>query len=150
MEFAEAMVAHGDNFMTLPADVERLTRLFLAQRGLCFLCNEPMLYAMASQMKKNPRRYNREHVVPQSKGGGAGKNIVLSHAGCNRKRANTLPTIEMIARAEQIWALAVRFTNYQVEQFTGDRTAIGTYCSAYKWPAAGSEQMYDPTTVQIK
>ena len=115
-----------------------LTRLFLAQRGLCFHCRKPMIYAPSDRKKGlSGRRYNRDHLVPVSKGGGNhGRNIVLTHASCNRDRGNADPTQEMFDRAEKIWALAVRISQYEVVKFTSDRTVVGTLCSAYKWPGA--------------
>src|SRR5882672_12330423 len=46
-----------------------LTRLFLAQRGLCFHCRKPMLYSKADGKEGHGKlRFNREHVIPKVKG----------------------------------------------------------------------------------
>jgi hypothetical protein len=129
-----------------------LTRLYLAQRGLCFHCQEPMLYKIKRNKKQRGgwRCYTREHVIPRYRGGGAGKNIVLAHSSCNLRRGRAEPTAEMLVRANEIWERAVRISEEDVLRFTSDRAVAGTLCIGYEWPEPQNDPVFDPTTVKLK
>lgn len=86
------------------------SKLFSAQSGLCFHCDKAML-PHAVKKKPNGKRdkgWTREHLIPKSKGGGRGKNIVLAHAVCNAERGNEPPTVEMVDKAKAIWRKAAQ------------------------------------------
>ena len=96
-----------------------LSRLFLAQQGICFHCHEPMLWnPTAPSGRRHKFGWTREHLVPRSKGGGNGENIVLAHKKCNEKRGNTPPTEEMLARAKAIRDRARGITAAEIRSFS--------------------------------
>jgi len=81
---------------------------FLAQKRLCFHCHEPMKPTPVRKKRNGDydKGWTREHIVPKSKGGRKGDNIVLAHYKCNQERGNVDPTLEMIERAKVINAIA--------------------------------------------
>jgi Uncharacterized protein conserved in bacteria len=85
-------------------------KLWVAQDGMCFHCGRPMAFERATQMKHPPLAWSREHVVPYSKGGRAGTNIVLAHYKCNTERGNQDPSEEMLQKARRIWERAATLT----------------------------------------
>lgn len=109
------------------------TRLYLAQKGRCFHCLLPML--MGSVRKKASGAYNQgwtqEHLVPKSKGGKKGSNIVLAHIRCNGKRGNADPTAAMLHRARLIWAEARSLDNKECGRIANDTVLRDTYMAAY-------------------
>ena len=120
-----------------------LTRLYLAQRGLCFHCHEPMIWS-AKNKRRHWLSYTKEHLLPRSKGGKGRTNIVLAHGKCNVRRGDSLPTPEMMDRAKLIWAYAVRITQGEVERFSRERAVSGTYASGYNWPIGVGEPKFIP------
>lgn len=74
-------------------------RLHEHQDSLCAICGE----AMTRDRTSGPALATIDHVIPRSRGGWQGwGNIVLTHAGCNRWKADTFPT-----GCELVWLLAV-------------------------------------------
>ena len=130
------------------------TRLFLAQRGLCFHCARPMLWRAAHSRRggdgrNDNARWTRDHLLPRSCGGRGSTNLVLAHRLCNRDRAATMPTPAMVERARRLWALAVAISADEVERFGRDRSVSGTFCAVYPWPAApGATAWPDDLRVQ--
>lgn len=61
----------------------RVSALFVAQDGCCYLCAEPF----------NGESPTIEHVHPRSRGGRSSSNILLAHGTCNVRKGNRLPTI---------------------------------------------------------
>ena len=78
--------------------------------------------------------WTREHILPVSKGGGNGTNVVLAHWRCNTNRGNSDPTPEMVRRARRIWWAALALDKSEIKRFTSDRTVNGTYAACYDWP----------------
>lgn len=66
----------------------RREKLFLAQKGLCFYCAQPMLLATVhTGQKQPPRLVTLDHIVPKSAGGTIGNdNTVAACAKCNQER----------------------------------------------------------------
>lgn len=89
-----------------------MARLFIAQKGLCFHCDKPML--MHPARKKKSGSYNegwtREHVFPKSRGGKNAGNIVLAHLTCNSKRRAAPLSYEALLKAAQIYEKASRIS----------------------------------------
>lgn len=115
-------------------------RVYLAQHGLCFHCQQPML--MASAQKKKSGQYNlgwtREHVIPRSKGGKSNRNnIVLAHMKCNSARGNADPTPDMLKRAKEICADAIRISPKAAKEnlMSLERRNHYLWPAAYKAPA---------------
>ena len=82
-----------------------ILRLFVAQGGMCFHCGTTMKKRAALNSKRSGRRndgYTREHLVPKSKGGGNGENVVLAHKSCNLKKGEQMPTANEVSRAKRI------------------------------------------------
>nr|WP_280527539.1 HNH endonuclease [Deinococcus humi] len=48
---------------------------------LCWWCRQPL----------DDRDIHRDHVIPITKGGGGGENIVFSCATCNKKKTDKMP-----------------------------------------------------------
>jgi 5-methylcytosine-specific restriction endonuclease McrA len=85
--------------MSLPSKL----LLWLAQSGLCFHCHEPMAIGPARKTSGGyDNGWTREHLVPKSKGGKHGHNVVLAHVKCNSARGNADPTPEMLRRGRAI------------------------------------------------
>jgi len=58
-------------------------KLFDAQEGMCYLCNEPLSIFDCTV----------DHVVPKSRGGKDSiRNLLLAHSMCNTEKANRVPT----------------------------------------------------------
>jgi len=58
-------------------------KLWDAQNGRCYLCNDPLTVYDCT----------KEHVVPRSRGGkDSQRNQLLSHAKCNEEKGDRLPT----------------------------------------------------------
>ena len=100
-----------------------LSRLYVAQKGICFHCSEPMLWnPTTASGNRHKLGWTREHVIPRSNGGKNGDNIVLAHKRCNEKRASTPPTDEMLARAKAIRQRAAEIATADIERFSRDRS----------------------------
>jgi 5-methylcytosine-specific restriction endonuclease McrA len=68
------------------------TRLFHAQRGLCYYCNRPMLLAKGpSEGRQPPHLCTLDHIIPLSRGGAFAptQNAVAACAQCNNDRGDT-------------------------------------------------------------
>ena len=66
-------------------------QLFQKQEGRCYWCGEEMEMSQfriteRGRIKHNPAFATFEHLVPKSKGGRRGNNIVLAHGICNLRR----------------------------------------------------------------
>jgi 5-methylcytosine-specific restriction endonuclease McrA len=72
--------------MSVDAEIYPLKRrMFEAQRGLCWLCNQPMLLIRGEQ----PLVATFDHIVPVSLGGTWDEeNLKLAHKICNNRRGN--------------------------------------------------------------
>lgn len=80
-------------------------RLYKAQGGLCFHCDEHMTQGNAPG-SKGGLGANREHVFPHSSTGrDLVHNIVLAHVRCNKERGNREPSAAEIAKAARIYKL---------------------------------------------
>jgi hypothetical protein len=79
----------------------RVAKLWIAQGGRCFHCDETMLHNVRPD---HPRCWSREHLFPRSTHPQSdGENpTVLAHRECNAARGNRPPTFEDIARARAI------------------------------------------------
>lgn len=72
----------------------RFDRMWRAQRGKCFWCNDDMLSSPQAR-RDSPDGATAEHFWPKSKGGSYGfPNFVLSHRKCNMARGDREPTLE--------------------------------------------------------
>jgi 5-methylcytosine-specific restriction endonuclease McrA len=62
------------------------------QKGLCFICGEPMDPEPYVKYR-NPLGWNRDHLYPRHLGGAnLASNIVLTHCKCNSRKGHELPT----------------------------------------------------------
>lgn len=63
-------------------------RLWKQQKGLCWLCMEPMI----PFLRLHPLAASLDHLMPKSKGG-ANRigNYLLAHRDCNSNRRNAVP-----------------------------------------------------------
>ncbi len=59
---------------------------FDRQSGLCHWCRRPMFLAPPGVDSTRPDLATREHLVPRSRGGGEGENVVLACKKCNNER----------------------------------------------------------------
>lgn len=66
--------------------------LLIAQNMECFFCGNMIDWNTAT----------KDHMIPQSKGGGGGSNIVLACVRCNSQKADRWPTFEEFSRAKSI------------------------------------------------
>ena len=77
-----------------PASLQWISRersgmraMFEVQRGLCWLCDKPMIYPHVRQ--HDPRNATRDHLVPRSTGRtGLPNNKRLAHGSCNSLRSS--------------------------------------------------------------
>jgi len=74
-----------------------------------------MAFTRATKEFHAPLSWSRDHLVPVSKGGKAGMNIVLAHFKCNTERGNADPTQEMLERAARLWHQAAQLTYADVK-----------------------------------
>jgi hypothetical protein len=75
---------------TRRAVLPRAPRLLEQQKGICFLCNQPMIAGDAASDALGPP--NLHHVIPASRGGrGLPANKVLTHVKCNGQYGNREP-----------------------------------------------------------
>lgn len=125
-----------------------LTRLFLAQKGLCFHCHGSMVWP-AQYGRPHHKTMSRDHLVPRSKGGKGKSNIVLAHRLCNEKRGNKPPTQEMINRAQKLWALVNSFSAAEVERFSRERVAVPIWVR-FDLPINEGEPKFDPVAWRKK
>lgn len=67
-----------------------------------------MLNRVARKRRKGgyDKGYTREHLVPLSRGGKSGSNIVLAHSECNKRRGNSIPDPLWLDRAAHIHCAA--------------------------------------------
>lgn len=77
------------------------TRIYNAQGGKCFHCNG-LMDNDRYHRKQCLNGYTCEHLIPRSKGGKGGPNIVLAHHDCNNVRRDEMPTQDMLNRAALI------------------------------------------------
>lgn len=103
-------------------------RLYLAQRGRCFHCLEPML------LKRGGSGYTFEHIRPSSKGGRKYGNVVLAHSKCNADRGDSDPTAEMLERCHRIYVKAESISEAAAQEVLNDRALNGTYLATYRFP----------------
>lgn len=68
-------------------------KLFDAQEGICYLCNDPLtIYDITV-----------DHVVPKSRGGkDSMRNILLTHSRCNSEKGNRMPTKNELDYLEEV------------------------------------------------
>ncbi len=85
-----------------------ISRLWQAQDGCCFHCNEKMIRSGAHDVLARHvpgRLVSRDHLFPRSTSGrGMLNNLVLAHCSCNGARGNNDPTPEMVERARALYA----------------------------------------------
>lgn len=67
--------------------------LYILQQGICWICLKKMKYSDIS----------KDHLIPKSRGGGYGINILLAHKLCNSKRG--APDISMTPAEFRKYAL---------------------------------------------
>jgi hypothetical protein len=84
-----------------------LLRLAAAQDELCFHCDKPMDLPEAKSYYENdsrndPNVASLDHLVPKSKNGRRGFNVVIAHRRCNELRGNADPTPEQIAKLDAL------------------------------------------------
>lgn len=94
------------------------TRLFLAQRGLCFHfhCNKPMVFQPFKPRGRGHNGYSFEHIIPKSQGGGGGTNIVLAHGRCNILRGIDKLAFDELVKRDNIWAIAAKFDSMMIHR----------------------------------
>lgn len=84
---------------------DRYRKLFLAQKGKCYLCGEPLTAINCSV----------DHVMPISKGGSKEKeNLLLAHQPCNGAKGNRLPHKEELGYLQHINDLMDKMRSEQV------------------------------------
>ena len=76
-----------------------LIEIFLAQRGLCFYCFEPLEWSTGNYKIS----YTKDHFYPKSKGFKQRENIVLAHEYCNGQKGNRKPTEDERVRFEELY-----------------------------------------------
>lgn len=74
-----------------------LIRLAEAQDNLCFHCHLPMVLPDPATHYDHSARNgddiaSYDHLLPRSKGGQGGFNLVIAHRGCNSRRGHLIPT----------------------------------------------------------
>lgn len=87
-------------------DMNMTMALFMAQGATCFYCACDFEGRVA---KKRRRAWTVDHVKPLSKGHTRVKNAVLACLTCNTEKRDREPTAQEIARAQKIWATAIRY-----------------------------------------
>lgn len=77
--------------MTAPYSAERPTSelrdLHKRFAGRCYHCRRVTLLTLV----RCPMQATRDHLIPRSKGGGEGENVVLSCYKCNQDKGDTMP-----------------------------------------------------------
>lgn len=72
-------------------------RMWKKQKGLCWICGEPM--AISRSQAGKDRYATFDHLVPKAEGGtNAQANLHLAHKKCNALRG-TIPLVNVIAMA---------------------------------------------------
>jgi 5-methylcytosine-specific restriction endonuclease McrA len=92
--------------------VRQLAAIVERQGGLCFYCEEPFEAI-------HPFHATRDHVVPKSRGGKGGRNLVAACAQCNTRKAS-MPLQAFLTRkrwAEAVSPSVVRFFRNMAEAF---------------------------------
>lgn len=69
-----------------PSDKPSIRKMFKEQRGLCWLCDKPMIYPHVH--KHDPRNATRDHIIPRSVKSGIPNNRRLAHEACNILRSS--------------------------------------------------------------
>jgi hypothetical protein len=124
---------------------EKIVRLFLAQRGMCFHCFRPMLWTIRRPAgRMNHNSWTKEHIVPFSRGGRNERNIVLAHLRCNQERSDNRLSDILLERAYRIIERSDKVRNDEIKRFLDDRTLRGTYAHCYDWPIYPGEPKFDP------
>lgn len=91
------------NGQYLTRQTNLIRRLFQAQAGLCFHCDQPMLL-IVKPGERSALGASREHVFPHATTGrGMMHNIVMAHAGCNGDRGHREPSQYEIGKAAAIY-----------------------------------------------
>lgn len=79
------------------------TRLYKAQKGLCFHCGKEMSpNPVRKKGKLFTKGWTREHVIPIAHGGKNKNNVVLAHVACNGKRGTNTLSRKALLRATAI------------------------------------------------
>jgi len=60
-----------------------LIKFSMKNNNICYWCNREVKLDLSST---DPLAPSRDHIIPRSKGGGKGTNLVLSHVRCNTLR----------------------------------------------------------------
>jgi hypothetical protein len=84
-----------------------LLKLAEAQNNQCFHCQDLMLLPDLDTLYRTDERNDErvasyDHLLPKSKGGRGGFNLVIAHRGCNSKRGQEIPTGDEIARLDAL------------------------------------------------
>ena len=78
-------------------------RLYDQQKGLCFICDEPM-HPEPYVKFTNPHGWNLDHLTPRALGGvDRTANIVLTHVKCNSRKGHRHPTREEFRKYRKIF-----------------------------------------------
>lgn len=94
------------------------------QRGLCWICLQPMLLEPA----QHPKAMSIEHIVPKSRGGGESwRNKLLAHQHCNSARG-----------APYIWVKLNVFRAAAMARLNGSRTTVEGVDLDSSYPSRGS------------
>ena len=89
-------------------DMNMTMALFMAQGAACFYC-ACEFEGRVRPVKKVPRAWTKDHVKPASNGNNGVQNSVLACQACNAEKRNREPTPQEIARANKVWATALRY-----------------------------------------
>lgn len=105
-----------------------------AQEGKCFYCGGEFRGQHLSSSKRHAKdrkgKWTRDHLIPDSKGGGKLRNIILACVGCNIAKKDRDPTEDEIVRAARIFATVEKL----LVCLTGDGWASFPGRSTFKWP----------------
>lgn len=76
--------------------------LCACQDGRCFYCDTEFAGPVQAKDRLRQDQWTRDHLFPRSRGGGKGRNIILSCVRCNRLKGDRLPTRDELKRAQAI------------------------------------------------
>lgn len=72
----------------------RFEDLWESQKGLCFYCERRLIKPFSARRKDGGqpgRMATFDHVIPKSRGGGRGENLVLACYKCNHEKGSLRP-----------------------------------------------------------
>ena len=83
--------------------------MFLLQHESCYYCKRTLPNKPSS--KAGDPGWTRDHVIPRSSGAQKTGNILLVCRACNTKKADSMPSAERIAYAQDLYDRANRIQN---------------------------------------